>query len=113
MDDASLEKLTPSLLGKAIKITPQSGNDECFHLIIPDLLRVSEPLILSLFSGERPNTYTYTKAIAEHLIAEEGAKELDPSQRIPMAVGLYRLPVACFFTFAMPFTAIYSPTFTF
>lgn len=50
MDDASLEKLTPSLL------------------------------------GERPNTYTYTKAIAEHLIAEEAAKEEDPSLRIPMAI---------------------------
>jgi len=50
MDDSSLEKLTPSLL------------------------------------GERPNTYTYTKAIAEHLIAEEGAKEEDPAKRIPMAI---------------------------
>lgn len=49
MDDASLEKLTPSLL------------------------------------GERPNTYTYTKAIAEHLIAEQSAKE-DPAKRIPMAI---------------------------
>ena len=38
-------------------------------------------------SGERPNTYTYTKAIAEHLIAEEAAKEEDPSLRIPMAIG--------------------------
>ena len=39
-------------------------------------------------TGERPNTYTYTKAIAEHLIAEEAAKEEDPAKRIPMAIGL-------------------------
>ena len=38
-------------------------------------------------TGERPNTYTYTKAIAEHLIAEEAAKEEDPAKRIPMAIG--------------------------
>ena len=37
--------------------------------------------------GERPNTYTYTKAIAEHLIAEEAAREEDPAKRIPMAIG--------------------------
>lgn len=50
MDDSTLEKLTPSLL------------------------------------GERPNTYTYTKAIAEHIIAEEYGKETDPLKRVPMAI---------------------------
>jgi len=50
MDDSTLEKLTPSLL------------------------------------GERPNTYTYTKAIAEHVLSEEYHRTEDPSQRIPMAI---------------------------
>lgn len=56
--------------------------------------------------GDRPNTYTYTKALAEYLVQQEGAKLntaiIRPSivgaswkEPFPVSHGVFTLPVNC------------------